>query len=79
MTSYAISYTVSDELSLTYGSETSEKGSTGNKMRNHGITVAYTAGGMAITAKMIDSENLTVLLQTKMLVLEIGCIICILI
>ena len=59
MTSYAISYTVSDELSLTYGSETSEKGSTGNQDAEiDGITVAYTAGGMTITAKMIDGENL---------------------
>ena len=59
MTSYAISYTVSDELSLTYGSETSELGSTGNQDAEiDGITVAYTAGGMTITAKMIDGENL---------------------
>ena len=59
MTSYAISYTVSDELSLTYGSETGEKGSSGNTDAEiDGITVAYTAGGMTITAKMIDGENL---------------------
>ena len=59
MTSYAISYTVTDELSLTYGSETSEKGSTGNTDAEiDGITVAYTAGGMTITGKMVDGENL---------------------
>ena len=59
MTSYAVSYTVSDDLSLTYGSETSEKGSSGTTDAEiDGITVAYTTGGMTITAKMVDGENL---------------------
>jgi outer membrane protein OmpU len=57
MTSYGISYTVSDELSLTYGTEESDKGSTAVDAEYSGFTVAYTAGGMTLTGKMIEGEN----------------------
>ena len=59
MTSYAVSYTVSDDLSVTYGSETSEKGSSGTTDAEiDGISVSYTTGGMTISASMVDGENL---------------------
>ncbi|MBD1154766.1 porin [Pelagibacterales bacterium SAG-MED21] len=57
MTSYAISYTVSDELSLTYGTESSDAGDTAVDAEFTGFTVAYTAGGMTLTGKMIEAEN----------------------
>ena len=57
MTSYAISYTVSDEISLTYGTETSDRGDTAVDAEFTGFTVAYTAGGMTLTGKMIEAEN----------------------
>jgi outer membrane protein OmpU len=57
MTSYAISYTVSDEISLTYGTETSDAGDTAVDAEFTGFTVAYTAGGMTLTGKMIEAEN----------------------
>ena len=57
MTSYGISYTVSDEISLTYGSETSDAGDTAVDAEFTGFTVAYTAGGMTLTGKMIEAEN----------------------
>ena len=57
MTSYGITYTISDELSLTYGTEESDKGSTSVDAEFSGFTAAYTAGGMTITGKMIEGEN----------------------
>jgi outer membrane protein OmpU len=57
MTSYGISYTVSDEISLTYGTETSDAGDTSVDAEFTGFTVAYTAGGMTLTGKMIEAEN----------------------
>ena len=57
MTSYGISYTVSDELSLTYGTEESDVGNTAVDAEYSGFTVAYTAGGMTLTGKMIEGEN----------------------
>jgi len=59
LTSYAISYTVSDAISITLGSEESSKGGTGNTDAEvDGITASYTAGGMTISASMYDGENL---------------------
>ena len=59
ITSYAISYTVTDSISLTYGNEESEKGSTGTTDAEiDAISASYTAGGMTISASMYDGENL---------------------
>jgi len=59
MESFAVSYTVSDELSITYGQEESTKGSTGNQVAEiNAISFAYTAGGMTLSGKMTEGENL---------------------
>jgi outer membrane protein OmpU len=57
MTSYALTYTMSDELSVTYGSETSDKGSKTTDLEIEGISVAYTTGGMTISANSMSIEN----------------------
>ena len=56
--SYALSYTVSDELSVTYGSETHEEDGQTTDVEVDGISVAYTTGGMTISAVMQSAENL---------------------
>ena len=57
--SFAVTYTVSDELSITYGQEESTKGSTGNQAAElSAISFAYTAGGMTLSGKMTEGENL---------------------
>ncbi|MDC0354277.1 porin [Candidatus Pelagibacter sp.] len=58
--SFSVSYTVSDELSVTYGQETIESDATAAVVDGEydGITVAYTAGGMTITAKMQGADNI---------------------
>jgi len=55
--SYALSYTVSDELSVTYGSETHDQGNGTVDMEIEGVSVSYTAGGMTITGKMQSLDN----------------------
>jgi len=61
-TSWAVSYTVSDAISVTYGEETIDTGNvtSGSEIdaEYSGITAAYTAGGMTITGKMMDGENI---------------------
>ena len=57
MSSYAISYTISDELSLTYGSESVEKGGSTTDAEYSAISASYTSGGMTISAAMKDAEN----------------------
>ena len=56
-TSYALSYTVTDDLSVTYGSETHERGDSSNDIEIDGISVSYTTGGMTISAASQSGEN----------------------
>jgi outer membrane protein OmpU len=55
--SYAISYTVSDELSITYGVEEIEKSGSSTDAEYSAISASYTAGGMTISASMKEAEN----------------------
>jgi outer membrane protein OmpU len=57
-TSYNISYTVSESISIGYGSETLASGTTTDVDAEYtGVNASYTAGGMTVSAKMIDAEN----------------------
>jgi len=59
-TSYGITYTVSDEISVTYGTEeiASDASTAVEDAEFAGVKVAYTAGGMTITAAMQDADNI---------------------
>ena len=57
MTSYGISYTVSDELSFTYGTDSSDRKDTTVDAEYTGFKVAYTAGGMTLSGVMAEGEN----------------------
>jgi outer membrane protein OmpU len=57
--SYAVSYSVTDELSITYGSETFQPGTAGSQDADiTGISFAYTSGGMTLSGSRKDGENL---------------------
>ena len=55
MTSYKVSYTVSDELSVSYGQKKSLRTLTTAEYEM--ISASYTAGGMTITASMSDATD----------------------
>ena len=57
-TSYALSYTVSDELSITYGSETHDRSNSSTDIEVDGFSIGYTTGGVTISAAMQSAENL---------------------
>ena len=57
MTSYAISYTVNDEISVTYGTEDIEKGGDSTDAEYSVISASYTSGGMTISAAMKEGDN----------------------
>jgi len=58
-TSFAVSYSVTDELSITYGQEDHTSGTAGDQDAEiTGISFAYTAGGMTLSGSMKDGENL---------------------
>ena len=60
MTSYAITYTVSDELSVKYGTESISSTQTDASQDGDytSISASYVSGGMTITAAMQDAENI---------------------
>ena len=58
MTSMAVSYTVTDDFSLTYGTEEIEKGGDPTDAEYSIMKAAFTTGGMTITATMKDGENI---------------------
>ncbi len=57
LSSFAISYTISDELSVTYGEDTIEKGNDPTDAEYSVISASYTAGGMTLSASMKEAEN----------------------
>ena len=57
VTSYQVAYTVSEDLSVTYGTETFDL--TGNAVDEEvtGLGVSYTTGGMTISGSVINAEG----------------------
>jgi len=56
--SYSIAYTVSDELSLSYGVEEIDQSGKAVSAEYSAVVAAYTSGGVTLTAKMEDAENI---------------------
>ena len=56
-TSIAVSYTVSDAISVTYGTEEIDLGSSATDAEYSIIKGSYTSGGMTVSASMADGDN----------------------
>ena len=56
-TAMKITYTVSDELSVSYAQETIDRDGTSVDAEYEGITAAYTTGGMTISAGMLEADS----------------------
>jgi len=57
LTSWNVAYTISDELSISYGTEDLSVDGSAEDAEFTAVVVAYTSGGMTITGKMEDAEN----------------------
>jgi outer membrane protein OmpU len=57
-TSYAITYTVNDELSVTWGTEEIDETGDVEKVETSSVKASYVMGGMTITAAMQSADNL---------------------
>ena len=57
VTSWNLAYTVSDAISIAYGSETHELEGSATDIEISGMSASYTAGGMTISAAAIDADN----------------------
>ena len=59
VSSMAVSYTISDEMSVTYGTETIESTNSGHVDAEYTVVKgSYTSGGMTISAQMKEAENI---------------------
>ncbi len=59
VSSMAVSYTISDEMSVTYGTETIESTSSGDIDAEYDVIKgSYTSGGMTVTAQRKTAENI---------------------
>jgi outer membrane protein OmpU len=56
-TSYKLSYTVSDAISVSYGEETIDEEGDALDAEYEGVTASYTSGGMTLTAKHQSSTD----------------------
>ena len=63
--SYKISYTVSDELSVSYGSETHETTGQTTDEEFDQISVSYTSGGLTATVSQTNADNVTTATRTE--------------
>ena len=57
VTSYGLSYTVSDAISLSYGEETIDRALQVEDIEISGFSVAYTTGGMTISAQQVSADH----------------------
>jgi len=57
--SYKVSYSITDELSVSYGSETHETNGQTFDEEFSQVSVAYTTGGLTVSASQTDAENVT--------------------
>ena len=57
VTSYQVAYTVSEDISVTYGQETFDKDASAVDEEITGYGVSYTTGGMTISGSMINAEG----------------------
>ena len=57
-TSMAVSYTVSDAISVTYGTEEIDRGNATVDAEYEKISTSYTSGGMTVSATMADGKNI---------------------
>ncbi len=58
-TSYSVAYTVTDSISVSYGEETIDSGEQTVDAEYSQLSVSYTSGGMTITAKTQEAENIS--------------------
>jgi len=63
--SYNISYSISDELSVSYGSETHETTGQSTDEEFDQISVSYTTGGLTASVRQTNADNVTGATQTE--------------
>jgi outer membrane protein OmpU len=70
--SISLAYTVSDQISVTYGEETIDRSGQATDIEVTGISASYTSGGMTATFAQVEAENVDHTANTDKEVCKIG-------
>jgi outer membrane protein OmpU len=70
--SYSLAYTVSDQISVSYGEETIDRSGQANDIEVTGVSASYTSGGMTATFAQVEAENVDHVANTDKEVWKIG-------
>ena len=57
VSSVSLSYTVSDQISVSYGEETIDRSGQATDIEVNGVSVSYTSGGMTASFATVEAEN----------------------
>jgi len=57
VSSVSLSYTVSDQISVSYGEETIDRSGETSDIEVTGVSISYTSGGMTATFAQVEAEN----------------------
>ena len=55
--SFSLAYTVSDQISVSYGEETIDRSGSTSDIEVNGVSVSYTSGGMTASIAQVEAEN----------------------
>ena len=72
VSSVSIAYTVSDNISVSYGEETIDLSGEAQDIEISGVSVSYTSGGMTATFAQVEAENVDHIQNTDKEVWKIG-------
>ena len=79
VSSVSLSYTVSDQISVSYGEETIDRSGSASDIEVTGVSISYTSGGMTASFAQVEAENVDHTAGLDQRSLEYWFIICILI
>jgi len=57
VSSVSLSYTVSDQISVSYGEETIDRSGQTTDIEVNGVSISYTSGGMTASFAQVEAEN----------------------
>jgi len=57
VSSVSLSYTVSDQISVSYGEETIDRSGSASDIEVTGVSISYTSGGMTASFATVEAEN----------------------
>ena len=72
VSSVSLSYTVSDQISVSYGEETIDRSGSTTDIEVTGVSISYTSGGMTASFATVEAENVDHVAGTDKEVWKIG-------